>query len=327
MKKLNITKEQFNRSNYFQRKYGKLEYVSESGRLFKTNKGKVLKFNESEGSFFGIPGVVERHDVIIYDGCKIEPSEFWGNLGELYDQEHPEDTNHEGFDDWCWENSDLIESELEHLASYGDDVDDFGNPVMEGADDQEKEFSYNGVVITRYDYESLPMPMAASKLDDETMQKIAEDIYNMLIDHGWEDKDIDRYLGRNLDELEDENDRDANMIKEDFWEYMENAAVANGMEYYSEMEDGDEYMESSKKLISEKLDYMGSTNHTVTLCNDCPFCKKHYEFTIKMDYDDFIDAMWKYKYGAKIQDAFPNLTPDEREQIKTGICNDCWDSM
>lgn len=48
MKKLNITKEQFNRSNYFQKKYGKLEYVSESGRLFKTNKGKVLKFNEAE---------------------------------------------------------------------------------------------------------------------------------------------------------------------------------------------------------------------------------------------------------------------------------------
>ena len=48
MKKLNITKEQFNRSNYFQRKYGKLEYVSESGRLFKTSNGKVLKFiNES----------------------------------------------------------------------------------------------------------------------------------------------------------------------------------------------------------------------------------------------------------------------------------------
>ena len=44
MKKLNITKEQFNRSNYFQKKYGKLEYVSESGKLFKTNKGKVLRF-------------------------------------------------------------------------------------------------------------------------------------------------------------------------------------------------------------------------------------------------------------------------------------------
>lgn len=46
MKKLNITKEQFNKSNYFQTKYGKLEYVSESGKVYKTNKGHVIKFNE-----------------------------------------------------------------------------------------------------------------------------------------------------------------------------------------------------------------------------------------------------------------------------------------
>ena len=47
MKKLNITKEQFNRSRYFQKKYGTLEYVSESGKVFKTDKGKVLMFKES----------------------------------------------------------------------------------------------------------------------------------------------------------------------------------------------------------------------------------------------------------------------------------------
>lgn len=47
MKKLNITKEQFNHSRYFRNKYGELEYVSESGKLFKTNKGKVLMFNEN----------------------------------------------------------------------------------------------------------------------------------------------------------------------------------------------------------------------------------------------------------------------------------------
>jgi len=46
MKKLNITKEQFSKSRYFKNKYGELEYVSESGRLFKTNKGKVLMFKE-----------------------------------------------------------------------------------------------------------------------------------------------------------------------------------------------------------------------------------------------------------------------------------------
>ena len=46
MKKLNITKEAFEKSRYFNDKYGKLEYVSESGKLFKTNKGKILMFRE-----------------------------------------------------------------------------------------------------------------------------------------------------------------------------------------------------------------------------------------------------------------------------------------
>ena len=48
MKKLNITKERFEKSKYFQDKYGKLEYVSESGKIFKTDKGKVLMFKESK---------------------------------------------------------------------------------------------------------------------------------------------------------------------------------------------------------------------------------------------------------------------------------------
>ena len=47
MKKLNIRKEQFNKSHYFQTKYGKLAYVSESGKVYKTDKGKLLKFSET----------------------------------------------------------------------------------------------------------------------------------------------------------------------------------------------------------------------------------------------------------------------------------------
>ena len=48
MKKLNITKERYEKSRYFNKKYGKLEYVSESGKIFKTDKGKVLMFKESD---------------------------------------------------------------------------------------------------------------------------------------------------------------------------------------------------------------------------------------------------------------------------------------
>ena len=50
MKKLNITKEQFEKSKYFKNKYGKLEYVSESSKVFKTNKGKILMFKESSNT-------------------------------------------------------------------------------------------------------------------------------------------------------------------------------------------------------------------------------------------------------------------------------------
>ena len=46
MKKLHITKEHFEKSKYFTKKYGTLKFVSESGRLFKTDKGHVLRFDE-----------------------------------------------------------------------------------------------------------------------------------------------------------------------------------------------------------------------------------------------------------------------------------------
>ena len=51
MKRLNITKERFEKSKYFKDKYGKLEYVSESGKMYKTDKGQVLKFKESGRKF------------------------------------------------------------------------------------------------------------------------------------------------------------------------------------------------------------------------------------------------------------------------------------
>ena len=46
MKRLNITKERFEKSRYFTKKYGNLKFVSESGKLYKTSKGQVLMFKE-----------------------------------------------------------------------------------------------------------------------------------------------------------------------------------------------------------------------------------------------------------------------------------------
>ena len=46
-----------------------------------------------------------------------------------------------------------------------------------------------------------------------------------------------------------------------------------------------------------------------------------------MDLDVTKDQFVAWEKGALIQDAFPNLTPDEREFIKTGITPDEWDAM
>ena len=39
------------------------------------------------------------------------------------------------------------------------------------------------------------------------------------------------------------------------------------------------------------------------------------------------DQLNNWNQGMLIQEAMPNLTPDEREFIKTGITNDEWDMM
>ena len=48
MKKLNITKKQYDESKYFTKKYGALKFVSESGKLFKTDKGVVLALESAD---------------------------------------------------------------------------------------------------------------------------------------------------------------------------------------------------------------------------------------------------------------------------------------
>ena len=49
MKKLNITKEQYDKSDYFTKKYGSIKFVSESGKkMYKTDKGVVLTLEGKE---------------------------------------------------------------------------------------------------------------------------------------------------------------------------------------------------------------------------------------------------------------------------------------
>ena len=57
----------------------------------------------------------------------------------------------------------------------------------------------------------------------------------------------------------------------------------------------------------------------VTIVTACPCCGEA----------NFIEAnesdYWDWKDGALVQDAFPYLTPNEREALISGLCPWCWE--
>lgn len=61
------------------------------------------------------------------------------------------------------------------------------------------------------------------------------------------------------------------------------------------------------------------TSSTVEVIRCCPFCKKEQRKEFPRD------AYLRYEQGAHVQDCFPDMTPDDREFLITGICPTCWD--
>lgn len=58
----------------------------------------------------------------------------------------------------------------------------------------------------------------------------------------------------------------------------------------------------------------------VTIRTTCPFCNKVQSITVNtQDYR-------RWKGGLLIQEAFPNLSADDREALMTGICPACFPS-
>ena len=125
------------------KRYGALKYVSESGRFFKTTKGNVLMFKESEQFLPDIsevvPGAREMNGTIIYDGMRIDADLFWDGIGEYYEDTCINDPEFEEkyptLEDWAnsGEGFTIIKQELEDMGLQGDDIDDFGEPYDESA--------------------------------------------------------------------------------------------------------------------------------------------------------------------------------------------------
>lgn len=62
----------------------------------------------------------------------------------------------------------------------------------------------------------------------------------------------------------------------------------------------------------------------VTITRKSPFSGKVNEMTLPLDAEEFNERFEAWERGVLIQDAFPTLTADEREFIKTGITPQEW---
>ena len=62
-----------------------------------------------------------------------------------------------------------------------------------------------------------------------------------------------------------------------------------------------------------------------TISCKCPFCGKSY--TVEVPTDEYLRGLERYHNGELLQNAFPTFSPSVREALKTGICDDCWNSF
>lgn len=53
----------------------------------------------------------------------------------------------------------------------------------------------------------------------------------------------------------------------------------------------------------------------------CPFCGSVHFIDIPLD------RLFLWQSGMKVQDAFPDLSADDRERLISGICPECWGKM
>lgn len=127
MKKLNITKKQYDESKYFNRKYGSLKYVSESGKLYKTSKGVVLALESDE------PEDEKRDD----EEVEVTRGALTEILKDVVAQvEKVADKNDVSFDDVIGvENTEAEEEDQNEVVADGEDLaKDLGKLVEKIAD-------------------------------------------------------------------------------------------------------------------------------------------------------------------------------------------------
>ena len=60
----------------------------------------------------------------------------------------------------------------------------------------------------------------------------------------------------------------------------------------------------------------------MNIVHECPFCGAESKIAV----DPVAYHRWKV-VGDLVQNAFPDMSPEDREVLMTGICSACWKAM
>ena len=74
-----------------------------------------------------------------------------------------------------------------------------------------------------------------------------------------------------------------------------------------------------------RVDHCITDDDSVVIVAKCPFCGKQSVFNV--DKETWYKGEQAYKNGTLIQNAWPTLSPTQRELLLTGICEECWEHM
>lgn len=58
-------------------------------------------------------------------------------------------------------------------------------------------------------------------------------------------------------------------------------------------------------------------NFPISIDFECPMCGKYHMITVELE------QYLKYQSGELVQDAFPHMSPSDRERFISGLCPDC----
>lgn len=74
-----------------------------------------------------------------------------------------------------------------------------------------------------------------------------------------------------------------------------------------------------------RVDRCITDDDSVVIVVTCPFCGKQSVFDV--DKKTWYKGEQAYRNGALIQNAWPTLSPAQRELLLTGMCEECWNNM